>query len=95
LGHAYAGQQFRCIEWLCYIVISSSVEGSDLFIRVIADRENQHRDVRPLSQTSQNLYAFHVGQTKVEQNHIGPTLNDFGEPGLSRLCFFDLVTCFF
>src|SRR4029450_4056612 len=28
-------------------------------------------------------------------NHIRPTLNDFGEPGLSRLCLFDLVTCFF
>ena len=86
----HPGQQLRGVERLRHIVVRASVESRDLFLRVIANRENQHRDVGPFAQTAQHLDALHVGQAEVEQNHIGPAVDDFGKPGLSRFCFVNL-----
>src|SRR4051812_4720349 len=39
----------------------------------------------------QHLYAFHVGQTEIEQNHVGSPTNDLGQAGLPCFGFVNLM----
>src|SRR5436190_5600779 len=86
-----AREQFRGIERFRNVIVRTRVERGDFFLAIIADGKNQHRYVRPFAQTPEHFNAFHVGQTEIEQDHVGSAMNDFVETALSGFSFVNLM----
>ena len=70
-GGAQPGEQFVHAEGLGDVVVRAGVERLDLLVGSVAGGEHQDRHARPAPQPLDDLDAVHVGQTEVEDDHVG------------------------
>jgi hypothetical protein len=68
-------------ERLGDVVIGAGIECGDLLAFVVARRQHQHRNLRPLPQRAQHLEPLLVGQAQVEQHELAAVARQLRQAG--------------
>ena len=68
---AHAGFEFRQVEGLGQIIVSTEIESLDSVIERIARGQHEHRDLRPAAaQPAQHFEPVELGQPEIEYHQI-------------------------
>ena len=87
-GGADAGQQLRRAEGLDQVVVRAVVQRLHLVMLVVAGGDHHHRQVGPLADGLQHLYAVHIRQAQIQHDHVGTVGGDHGQ-GLLAAAYHD------
>jgi hypothetical protein len=71
LRGADASEQLPEAERLRDVVVCARVEGPDLVVLMVADRQHDHGDLRPGAEPADHLGAVDVRQAEVEDEQVG------------------------
>ena len=87
ITHAHAREQLADAEGLGQVIVCACVQRSDLVLLVLADREDNDRDLGPLAQLPGDRNPVRVRQADVENDQIGPILDHSGNRSAAVLRF--------
>src|SRR4051812_8456855 len=83
--HAQARQQFACPKGLREIIICPRIKGGDFVLFLALYRQNQYRDLTPLSETAEHFQPGQIGQTEIENYDVRLAASDLRESESARL----------
>ena len=91
-GNPDAGQQLAHIERLRHVIVRARVQRRNLVIFMLAYREHDYGDLRPLAEAPYDLNSIQIRQPQVKDNHIGMKELRLAQSVVTRRGLPDVVT---